>query len=81
MLERELLAFVSSVDTGTLLYDPAFDLPAVRRVDHMGEETVFASVPQRLPTTAQLASVTLSGPTIWIRTDDGGLWIAPGTSR
>jgi len=77
VLERELLEHVSEVDIGTLLHDPATGLPAVHRVDHMGEERIFAAVPQRLPTTALLHSVTLCGSTVWIRTANGGLFIAP----
>ncbi len=76
VLERELLAHISSVDTGTLLHDPVTDLPAVHRVDHVGEECVIAAVPQRLSATAPLTSVTLSAVTVWVRTADDGLWIA-----
>ncbi len=38
---------------------------------------MLAAPPQRLPTTAPLDSVTFSDKIVWIRTDDGGLWLAP----
>jgi hypothetical protein len=77
VLERLLLETVSSVDQGELLYDEASGFPALRRTDHMGKVTVFASTPQRISTTSRLAEVTLGGYTVWIRTEDGRLWLAP----
>jgi len=49
----------------------------VRRTDHLGEVTVYACVPQRISTVAPLSEVILSDDTVWIRTSDGGLWLAP----
>lgn len=77
VLERHLLENVKSVDHGELLYDDASGCAAVRRTDHLGEVTVYACVPQRISTLAPLSEVTLSGDTVWIRTSDGGLWLAP----
>jgi hypothetical protein len=77
VLERQLLEFVSEVDRGELLHDDTSGCAAVRRTDHMGEVTVYACVAQRISTLAPLSEVTLSGETAWIRTSDGGLWIAP----
>lgn len=78
VLERQLLANVSSADRGELLYDDASGCPAVHRTDHLGTITVYACVPQRISTVAPLSEVTLSsGYTVWIRTSDGGLWLAP----
>jgi hypothetical protein len=78
VLERRLLEHISEVDRGELLYDDASGCPAVRRTDHLGTVTVYACVPQRIGTLAPLAEVILSsGYTVWIRTSDGGLWLAP----
>jgi hypothetical protein len=76
-LERQLLEQVRSVDKGELLYDDASGCPAVRRTDHSGKITMFACVPQRIGTLAPMSQVILSGSTVWIRTSDGGLWLAP----
>jgi hypothetical protein len=77
VLERLLLQRVSTVDRGELLYDDASGSPAIRRTDHLGKVTVYACVPQRIGTAAPLSEVILSGGTVWIRTSDGGLWLAP----
>jgi hypothetical protein len=78
VLERLLLEHVSNVDQGELLYDDASGCPAVRRTNHLGKVTVYACVPQRISTLAPLTEVVLSrGFTVWIRTSDGGLWLAP----
>jgi hypothetical protein len=77
VLERHLLEYVHSVDRGELLHDEASGCAAVRRIDHMGKVTVYACVPQRISTLAPLAEVVLSDNTVWIRTSDGGLWLAP----
>ncbi|WP_344681403.1 hypothetical protein [Saccharopolyspora taberi] len=57
---------------GETLIDPATDAPAVRRPD--GEIT--AAVPQRLTTISPLAEIILGDP-IWIRVEDGTLYLAP----
>lgn len=80
VLERLLLQRVHSVDRGELLYDQASGYPALRRTDHLGEVTVFASIPQRISTVAPLSEVVLGGHTVWVRTSDGGLWLAPEVS-
>lgn len=77
VLERLLLEHVSSVDHGELLHDDASGFPALRRTDHLGKVTVFASVPQRIATTSPLAEVTFGGHTVWVRTENGRLWLAP----
>jgi hypothetical protein len=77
VLERQLLDNVDSFDRGELLYDEASGYPAVRRTDHLDEVTVYACVPQRISTVAPLSEVILSDDTVWIRTSDGGLWLAP----
>jgi hypothetical protein len=77
VLERLLLQHITSADHGELLYDETSGCAAVRRTDHSGEVTVYASVPQRIGTFAPLAEVILSDRTVWIRTSDVGLWLAP----
>jgi hypothetical protein len=79
VLERELLASDGSWpgDRSDLLIDPETQLPAIYRKKDTEKEYIQASVPQQLPTTAPLKSVILSTDTVWIRTEDGGLWIAP----
>ena len=77
VLERRLLANVRSIDQGVLLYDDASGCSAVRRTDHLGKVTVFASVAQRISTVAPLSAVTLGVHTVWVHTEDGGIWIAP----
>jgi hypothetical protein len=77
VLERLLLQHVTSVDRGELLYDETSGCAAVRRTDHMGEVTIHAGVSQRISTFAPLAEVILSDRTVWVRTSDGGLWLAP----
>lgn len=77
VLERLLLEHVRSVDQGELLHDETSGFPAVRRTDHLGTVTVFASVPQRIASASELAEVTFGGRTVWIRTKDGRLWLAP----
>jgi hypothetical protein len=77
VLERQLLENIHSIDRSELLYDEASGYPAVRRTDHLGEVTVYACVPQRISTVASLSEVILSDNTVWIRTSDGGLWLAP----
>jgi hypothetical protein len=77
VLERRLLENIRSTDQGELLYDDASGCSAVRRTDHLGEVTVFASVPQRISTVAPLSAVTLGGHTVWVHTEDGGIWLAP----
>lgn len=80
VLERLLLEHVDAADQGELLHDETSGFPAVRRTDHLGEITVFASIPQRISTVSPLAEVTFAGHTIWIRTEDGRLWLAPEMS-
>ncbi|SNT61928.1 hypothetical protein SAMN05216276_108621 [Streptosporangium subroseum] len=53
--------------------DPATGLPAI--TDEKG--VLYAAVPQRLPATAPLAQVILQDATVWIRTADGRLYLAP----
>jgi hypothetical protein len=78
VLERLLLDHTTSVDRVVeLLYDEVSGCPALRRVDHMGQVTVYTRVPQRISTVSPLAEVTLGGHTVWIRTADGRLWLAP----
>jgi len=77
VLERRLLESVRSTDHGVLLYDDASGSAAVRRTDYRGKVTVFASVAQRISTVAPLSAVTLGGHTVWVHTEDGGIWIAP----
>jgi hypothetical protein len=77
VLERRLLANIRSIDQAVLLYDEASGCSAVRRTDHLGKVTVFASVAQRISTVAPLSAVTLGGHTVWIHTEDRGIWIAP----
>ena len=77
VLERELLENVHSIDRGELFYDEASGYPAVRQTDHLGEVTVYACVPQRISTVSPLSEVILSDDTVWIRTSDDDLWLAP----
>jgi len=62
---------------GQTLIDPQTDLPVARSEGG----TLRAAVPQRLPALAPLAEVTLDhGGQLWIRTEDGKLWLAPEQS-
>jgi hypothetical protein len=66
----ELIDYHGAGDT---LTDPATDAPAVRRTDgHL-----IAAIPQRLPATHPLATLTLAKDHIWVRTQDGTLYPAP----
>ena len=54
VLERLLLEHATSVDRVVeLLYDEVSGCPALRRVDHMGEMTLFTRVPQRISTVSR----------------------------
>lgn len=77
VLERRLLDQGHSIDRTELLHDDASGCPAIRRTDHMGNVTMYACMPQRIGTVAPLSEVILSRQTVWIRTSDGGLWLAP----
>lgn len=77
VLERRLLENIRSIDQGVLLYDDASGRSAVRRTDHLGKVTVYASVAQRISIVAPLSAVTLGGHTVWVHTEDGGIWLAP----
>jgi hypothetical protein len=77
VLERRLLANIGSTDHGVLLYDDASGCSAVRRTDHLGKVTMFASIAQRISTVAPLSAVTLGRHTVWVHTEDGGIWLAP----
>jgi hypothetical protein len=77
VLERQLLEQLRGLDGGELLYDEASGYPALRRTDYLGEVTVYACVPQRISTVAPLSEVILSDDTVWIRTSDGDMWLAP----
>jgi len=57
---------------GDALVDPMTDAPAVR----LPGGRVVTSVPQRLPTTSDLAEIILDHP-VWVRTVDGTLYLAP----
>jgi predicted DNA-binding transcriptional regulator AlpA len=59
-----------------LLTDPTTDLPVIRN----GRSTFHAAIPQRLPATAPLSKVVLYDGNVWIRTEDGGLYLAPEQS-
>ncbi|MBD0695811.1 hypothetical protein [Streptomyces sp. CBMA123] len=74
VLQRWVL---SDRDEGELLHDPATGLPVVRTESARGRVTLFAPASQRLPTTSRLSEVIFSYGTVWVRTDDGGLWLAP----
>jgi len=77
VLERRLLEHIRSTDHGVLLYDDASGCSAVRRIDHLGKVTMFASIAQRISTVAPLSAVTLGRYTVWVHTEDGGIWLAP----
>jgi hypothetical protein len=69
--------FVNGATPGRFLRIPQTGLPAVYCNRHTAKEYIAIPVPQRLPSTSALASVTLSVNTVWVRTEDGRLWIAP----
>jgi hypothetical protein len=50
---------------------------ASTRYRHWPFRCCSSPVPQRISTVAPLSEVTLSGSTVWIRTSDGRLWLAP----
>jgi predicted DNA-binding transcriptional regulator AlpA len=56
-----------------LLHDPAMDVPVIKT----DRSTFRAAIPQRLPATAPLSKVILYYGNVWIRTEDGGLYLAP----
>lgn len=56
--------------------DPATDLPAI--TDPKGE--LYAAVPQRLPALTPLHQVVFRDHQVWIRTEDGALYLAPQQS-
>lgn len=58
------------------LVDPVTDAPVARLVT--GE--LRAAIPQRIATTSPLAALVLEGP-IWIRVEDGTVYMAPRGSR
>lgn len=64
------------LDTGRtaaeVLVDPETDAPVIRRRDG----SMLAATPGRLPTASPLAEIVLEGP-VWVRTEDGTLWLAP----
>jgi hypothetical protein len=59
-------------DDGEALTDPATGAPVIRSSDGR----VRTSLPQRLPTTSELAELILDRP-IWVRTNDGTLYPLP----
>lgn len=66
----------SSDDVAVTWTDPATDAPVAE--DENGE--LKAGVPQVLPATAPLSEVVLEAYTVWIRTEDGQLYLAPQSS-
>lgn len=77
VLERWILSLGESADSEVLLHDEATGAPAVLRTHTRGERVVFAAAPQRISTEARLEELILSEHTVWIRTADGQLWLAP----
>jgi hypothetical protein len=65
-------AHIDHGGAGEPLVDPMTGAPAVR----LSGGRVVTSVPQRLPTTSDLAELVLDR-SIWIRTADGTLYLAP----
>jgi hypothetical protein len=49
------------------------DVPVIRT----DRSTFRAAIPQCLPATAPLSNVILYNGNVWIRTEDGGLYLAP----
>ncbi|HEX4787797.1 MAG TPA: hypothetical protein VH372_05005 [Actinospica sp.] len=78
--ERRLLSGRRDHEDPLLLHDLATAAPAVGHTDQRGELTVTATCPRRIPSLAPLAEVILSHGAVWIRTDDGRLWLAPDIS-
>lgn len=76
VLEHRLLVSQGNHVRGVLLHDPKTGLPAMR-VSGVGRAELYTLAPQRLPTAALLAEVVLSHFVVWIRTEDGKLWLAP----
>lgn len=77
VLERWILGLGESADSEVLLHDEATGAPAVLRTHARGERVVFAAAPQRISTEARLEELILSEHTVWIRTADRKLWLAP----
>lgn len=73
-LDKRTAAFavLGSETTGQVLVDPTTAAPAIRREDG----TIRTVTAQRLPTNSRLSEIILARP-IWIRTDDGTLYLAP----
>jgi hypothetical protein len=55
------------------LVDPETGAPAINR----GNDALFVAVPQRIASSSPLAEVILEDHTVWVRTGDGRLWLAP----
>ncbi|MGH3172127.1 MAG: hypothetical protein ACRDN0_40510, partial [Trebonia sp.] len=59
-------------EAAEILTDPETDAPVIRKEGG----TLLAAAPHRLPTTSPLMELILDYP-IWIRTEDGTLYLAP----
>ena len=78
VLENRLLDQARRTEATALLHDPDTDLPALRITDSVrGIDRILAPAHQRLPALLPLRETILSGEAVWIRTDDGRLWLAP----
>ncbi|GAA0920872.1 MULTISPECIES: hypothetical protein [Streptomyces violaceusniger group] len=62
-------------DTGEqqILIDPLTDMPAV----HTRDGAIETLAPQRLPTISPLATLTIGHGAVWVRTQDGTVFLAP----
>ncbi|MFE4396910.1 MULTISPECIES: hypothetical protein [Streptomycetaceae] len=67
----------SDRDEAELLYATATGLPVDRTESSHGRRTLFAPASRRPRTTSRLSEVVLSYGAVWVRTDDGDLWLAP----
>jgi hypothetical protein len=78
VLEQRLLRSIDLQERrGGLMQDSSTGLPAIFCENSREGKHVATLDPRWLQTISPLASVTLSRSTVWITTEDGGLWLAP----
>ncbi|MFD4170365.1 hypothetical protein ACQ5JZ_00090 [Streptomyces sp. ZG43] len=77
VLEKLLLDNGNDPERDVLLHDPVAGTPVLHRQPDTPHAAMLTFSLQRLPTQSQLATLTLSNGTAWVRTDDGTLWLAP----
>ncbi|WP_159031045.1 hypothetical protein [Streptomyces sp. 769] len=70
---RTALATYLGDSEENILIDPLTDMPAVA----LGDGTIDTLAPQRLPARSPLAALTVGNRSVWIRTQDDTVFLAP----